>query len=127
MPTFERLNVRNGEVRVVDEPLQVTADAHVTTREGTAEAAAIAASGASTPQVRIATVGTAPLVSSAPLAASGGTASPARQSIAIDDNTPGLQVDGKGTYRKAPLLIQLRSSGLLPLAASDTAAISVPL
>ena len=127
LPTFERLNVRNGEVRVVDEPLQITADAHVATREGTAEGAAIAASGASMPQVRIATVGAAPLVGSAPLAASGGTASPARRAIAIDDSTPGLQVDGKGTYHKAPLLIQLRSSGLLPLAASDTSAISVPL
>ena len=127
LPTFERLNVHNGQVRVVDEPLQITADAHVATREGTAEAAAIAASGASSPQVRIATVGAAPLVGSAPLAASGGTATPARQAIAIDDDTPGLQVDGKGTYRKAPLLIQMRSSGLLPLAASDTAAISVPL
>lgn len=127
LPTFERLNVRNGEVHVVDEPLQITADAQVATREGTAEAAAIAASGASTPQVRIATVGAASLVGSAPLAASGGTASPARRALAIDENTPGLQVDGRGTYRKAPLLIQLRSSGLLPLAASDTAAVSVPL
>ena len=127
LPTFERLNVRNGEVRIVDEPLQITADAHVVTREGTAEAAGIAASGASSPQVRIATVGTAKLAGSAPLAASGGTATPARQAIAIDDDTPGLQVDGKGTYRNAPLLLQLRSSGLLPLAASDTAAVAVPL
>ena len=127
LPTFERLNVRNGQVRVVDEPLQITADAQVATREGTAEATAIAASGASTPQVRIATVGAAPLVGSAPLAASGGTATPARQAIAIDDSTPGLQVDGKGTYRKAPLLIQLRSSGVLPLASSDSSAIAVPL
>jgi uncharacterized protein involved in outer membrane biogenesis len=127
LPTFERLNVRNGEVRIVDEPLQITADAHVATREGTAEAAAIAASGASSPQVRIATVGNAKLAGSAPLAASGGTATPARQAIAIDDDTPGLQVDGKGSYRNAPLLLQLRSSGLLPLAASDTAAVAVPL
>jgi len=127
LPTFERLNVRNGEVRIVDEPLQITADAQVATREGTAEAAAIAASGASTPQVRVATVGSVSLAGSAPIAASGGTATPARQALAIDDNTPGLQVDGKGTYRKAPLLIQLRSSGLLPLAASDSAAIAVPL
>ena len=127
LPTFERLNVRNGEVRVVDEPLQISADAHVTTREGTAEAAAIAASGASTPQVRVATVGATSLAGSAPIAASGGTATPARQPLAIDDNTPGLQVDGKGTYRKAPLLLQLRSSGLLPLASSDSAAVSVPL
>jgi uncharacterized protein involved in outer membrane biogenesis len=127
LPKFERLNVRNGEVRIVDEPLQITADAHVATREGTAEAAAIAASGASTPQVRIATVGSTTLAGSAPIAASGGTATPARQALAIDDNTPGLQVDGKGTYRKAPLLIQLRSSGLLPLAASDSAALAVPL
>ena len=127
LPTFERLDVRNGQVRVVDEPLDVTADVHVATREGTAEAAAIAASGASTPQVRVATVGSARLVGTAPLAASGGTASPARQALAIDDSTPGLQVDGKGTYRKAPLLIQLRSSGLLPLASSDTNAIAVPL
>ena len=127
LPKFERLNVRNGEVRIVDEPLQITADAHVATREGTAEAAAIAASGASTPQVRIATVGPTTLAGSAPIAASGGTATPARQALAIDDNTPGLQVDGKGTYRKAPLLIQLRSSGLLPLAASDSAALAVPL
>jgi uncharacterized protein involved in outer membrane biogenesis len=127
LPTFERLNVRNGEVRIVDEPLQITADAHVATREGTAEAAAIAASGASSPQVRIATVGNAKLAGSAPLAASGGTATPARQAIAIDDDTPGLQVDGKGSYRNAPLLLQLRSSGLLPLAASDSAAVAVPL
>jgi uncharacterized protein involved in outer membrane biogenesis len=127
LPTFERLNVRNGEVRIVDEPLQITADAHVATREGTAEAAAIAASGASSPEVRIATVGNAKLAGSAPLAASGGTATPARQAIAIDDDTPGLQVDGKGSYRNAPLLLQLRSSGLLPLAASDTAAVAVPL
>lgn len=127
LPTFERLNVRNGEVRIVDVPLQITADAHVATREGTAEAAAIAASGASSPQVRIATVGNAKLAGSAPLAASGGTATPARQAIAIDDDTPGLQVDGKGSYRNAPLLLQLRSSGLLPLAASDSAAVAVPL
>ena len=127
LPIFERLNVRNGEVRIVDEPLQITADAHVATREGTAEAAAIAASGASSPQVRIATVGNAKLAGSAPLAASGGTATPARQAIAIDDDTPGLQVDGKGSYRNAPLLLQLRSSGLLPLATSDTAAVAVPL
>jgi uncharacterized protein involved in outer membrane biogenesis len=127
LPQFERLNVRNGEVRLVDEPLQITADAHVATREGTAEAAAIAASGASTPQVRIATVGAARIAGSAPLAASGGTATPARQTLAIDDDTPGLQVDGKGTYRKAPLVLQLRSSGLLPLAASDTDAVAVPL
>ena len=127
LPTFERLNVRQGEVRIVDEPLQITADAHVATREGTAEAAAIAASGASSPQVRIATVGNTRLAGSAPLAASGGTATPARQAIAIDDDTPGLQVDGKGSYRNAPLLLQLRSSGLLPLAASDTAAVAVPL
>jgi uncharacterized protein involved in outer membrane biogenesis len=127
LPQFERLNVRNGEVRIVDEPLQITADAHVATREGTAEAAAIAASGASTPQVRVATVGPASIVGSAPLAASGGTATPARQALGIDDNTPGLQVDGQGTYRKAPLVLQLRSSGLLPLAASDTDAVAVPL
>ena len=127
LPTFERLNVRNGEVRIVDEPLQITADAQVATREGTAEAASIAASGASTPQVRVATIGSARLAGSAPLAASAGTATPARQTLAIDDDTPGLQVDGKGTYRKAPLLIQLRSSGLLPLAASDSAAVAVPL
>ena len=127
LPTFERLNVRNGEVRIVDEPLQIAADAHVATREGTAEATAIAASGASTPQVRVATVGTTTLAGSAPIAASGGTATPARQALTIDDNTPGLQVDGKGMYRKAPLLIQLRSSGLLPLASSDSAAIAVPL
>ena len=127
LPAFERLNVRNGEVRIVDEPLQITADAHVATREGTAEAAAIAASGASSPQVRIATVGNAKLAGSAPLAASGGTATPARQAIALDDDRPGLQVDGKGSYRNAPLLLQLRSSGLLPLAASDTAAVAVPL
>jgi len=127
LPTFERLNVRNGQVRLVDEPLQITADAHVATREGTAEAAAIAASGASTPQVRLATVGAAKLAGPAALAASGGTATPARQALAIDDDTPGLQVDGKGTYRKAPLLIQLRSSGVLPLAASDADAIAVPL
>jgi AsmA family protein len=127
LPTFERLNVRNGQVRVVDEPLQVTADAHLATHEGTAEAAAIAASGASTPQLRVATVGSTSLAGSAPIAASGGTATPGRQAIAFDDDTPGLQVEGKGTYHKAPLLIQLRSSGLLPLAASDTSAISVPL
>jgi uncharacterized protein involved in outer membrane biogenesis len=36
-------------------------------------------------------------------------------------------VEGHGTYRNAPLLIQLRSSGLLPLAASDADAVSVPL
>jgi uncharacterized protein involved in outer membrane biogenesis len=127
LPQFERLSVRQGEVRLVDEPLQITADAHVTTREGSAEAAAIAASGASRPEVRIATVGPMTLAGSAPLAASGGTATPARQALVIDDDTPGLQVDGKGTYRHAPLVLQLRSSGLLPLAASDTDAVSVPL
>ncbi|MEP6504445.1 MAG: AsmA family protein [Betaproteobacteria bacterium] len=127
MPQFERLNVRNGEVRLVDEPLQITADAHVATHEGSAAVAEIAAAGASTPQVRVATVGKARVAGSAPLAASGGTATPARQALAIDDDTPGLQVDGKGTYRNAPLLLQLRSSGLLPLAASDTDAVAVPL
>jgi uncharacterized protein involved in outer membrane biogenesis len=127
LPTFQRLIVRNGQVRVVDEPLQITADVHVATREGTAEAADIAASAPSTPQVRVATVGSTRLVGSAPMAASGGTATPARQALAGVDDAPGLQVDGKGSYRKAPLVIQLRSSGLLPLAASDASALSVPL
>ena len=127
LPVFERLNVRNGEVRIVDESLQITADAHVATHEGTAEAAAIAASGASTPQVRVATIGSSGVAGAASIAASGGTATPARQAFTIDENTPGLRVDGQGTYRKAPLLIQLRSSGVLPLAASDAAAASVPL
>ena len=127
MPTFERLNVRNGQVRLVDEPLQITVEARVATREGSAEAAAIAASGASTPQVRVATVGSARIAGSTALAASGGTATPSRQALAIDADTPGLQVDGKGTYRKAQLLLQLRSSGVLPLAASDANAIAVPL
>lgn len=127
IPVFERLNVRNGEVRIVDEPLQITADTHVATREGTAEAAAIAAASPSSPQVRVATIGSARVVGSAPLAASGGTATPARQAITIDDSTPGLQVDGKGTYRNAPLLLQLRSSGVLPLAASDADSVAVPL
>ena len=127
LPQFERLNVRNGEVRIVDEPLQITADANVVTREGSAESAAIAASGASTPQVRVATVGSARIAGSAALAASGGTATPARQPLAIDADMPGLQVDGQGTYRNAPLVLQLRSSGLLPLAASDTDAVAVPL
>ncbi len=87
LPTFERLNLRNGVVRLVDEPLQIAADARVTTREGSAEAA----------------------------------------TAAIADSTPGLQVDGKGTYRNAPLVIRLRSSGLLPLAASDADTVAVPM
>lgn len=127
LPRFERLNVRDGQLRLVDEPLQISAEARVVTREGSAEAAAIAASGASTPQVRVATVGTARLAGPAPLAASGGSGSPGRQALAIDDDTPGLQIDGQGRYHNAPLVIQLRSSGLLPLAASDTDAVSVPL
>ncbi len=127
LPQFERLNVRNGELRVVDEPLRISADASVATREGTAAAAEIAASGASTPQVRIATVGAASVIGSAPLAASGGTATPARRPLASLAAAPGLQVDGKGSYRNAPLVLQLRSSGLLPLATSDSNAIAVPL
>jgi uncharacterized protein involved in outer membrane biogenesis len=127
LPQFERLDVRNGALRIVDEPLQISAQARVTTHEGTAAAAAIAASGASTPQVRIATVGQARVIGPAPLAASGGTAAPGRQALAMADDAPGLQVDGQGSYRNAPLLLQLRSSGLLPLAASDTDAVAVPL
>lgn len=116
LPRFDRLNVRNGEVRLQDDPLQIQADAMVTTHEGTAAAAAPSASGASAPPVvRIA-------AASAVLPSSSASAAPV-----IDDDTPGLHVDGKGSYRKAPLVLQLRSSGLLPLAASDGNSPAVPL
>jgi uncharacterized protein involved in outer membrane biogenesis len=120
LPRFERLDVRNGALRIVDEPLQISADVRVTTHEGPAQPAPGAASAASAPPVRIATTGPAAL------AASGGAGAP-RPAPAIDDDTPGLRVDGTGSYRKAPLVLQLRSSGLLPLAASDASAPAVPM
>jgi uncharacterized protein involved in outer membrane biogenesis len=112
MPEFERLNVRNGELRIVDVPLQVEADAHVSTHEGSAVAGAGAASA---PQLRIATAASAP--------ASGASGA----ALAAADDAPGLRVDGKGTYRKAPLLLQLRSSGVMPIASSEIDAPPVPV
>ena len=106
LPRFERLTVRDGDVRVEDVPLQVLADAHVSTREGSAVAPA-----ASAPVVRITS------------AASGASAAQA----SVDDDAPGLRVDGKGSYRKAPLLLQLRSSGLMPIASSEADAPPVPV
>ncbi len=113
LPRFERLNVRNGEVRIEDVPLRINADAQVSTHEGSALPAAPAASGAAAPGLRIA-AGTA-------------ASATAASAAAIDDDTPGLRIDGKGSYRDAPLVLRLRSSGLLPLASADAGAPAVPL
>ena len=43
VPAFDRLDIRNGDIRLRDEPLDITAQAHVTTREGTAVAGAASA------------------------------------------------------------------------------------
>ncbi len=147
LPQFEHLIVRNGEVRIEDQPLQIVADAHVTTREGTAAANA---SGASAPVAAASTSASAPRPmspSSTPPAGLGIAVSPTGERIASsvvaaaasasarldqagpddDDDTPGLRVLGTGTYRKARLVIALRSSGLLPLANSDADTPAVPL
>jgi len=113
LPRFERLDVRHGEVRLVDEPLQVVADAQVRTHEGSRQAPAAPASGAS-PGLAVGINAPAP------------ASSPASAPFA-DDNAPGLEVVGKGTYRKQPLALQFRSSGLLPLASNDESAPPVPL
>ena len=148
LPQFERLNVRNGEVRLEDVPSQIVADAHVTTHEGSARAAAgasaccasaldvasassIAASApkplspASTPPAGL-RIALAPIAASV---ASGATSASAAldEPVPADDGTPGLRVDATGSYRKAPLVLALRSSGLLPLAASDADSPAVPL
>ena len=147
LPQFERLNVRNGEVRLEDQPLQIIADAHVTTHEGSARATAGGASSASASDVASASS----IAASAPKSLSPASTPPAGLRIALapiaasvasgaasasaaldepmpaDDGTPGLRVDGTGSYRKAPLVIALRSSGLLPLASSDADTPAVPL
>ncbi|MET0382531.1 MAG: AsmA family protein [Burkholderiaceae bacterium] len=108
LPSFERLNVRNGEIRIVDVPLQIDADAHVSTREGSAQPAPVNASAA---------------------AVVAGASSPAQAAsgAGTDDDSPGLRIDGKGTYRKAQLLLAVRSSGILPIAASEADTPAVPM
>jgi uncharacterized protein involved in outer membrane biogenesis len=113
LPRFEELVVRDGVVRVVDEPLQVAAEAKVRTREGSDEAAgppassSSAASGASMP-AQVARAGSAPAAASAPLAR-------------------GLEVVASGTYRRQPLSVSFHSSGVLPLASSNASTPPVPL
>ena len=126
LPQFERLNVRNGELRLEDQPLQLRADLHVSTHEGTAQQAAAAASG------RFAASGAGLRIGATLPATRGAAVAPAAAANAdagapLADDTPGLRVDGTGSYRGAPLSIALRASGLLPLAAADTAAAAVPI
>jgi uncharacterized protein involved in outer membrane biogenesis len=128
LPRFERLDVRNGEVRLVDEPLQVVADAHVRTHEGSAQANAAPASafapasGGAAPGLAIGINAPAPRAATSAAAAASTASAPF-----ADENAPGLEVVGTGSYRHQPLALQFRSSGLLPLASSDEAAPPVPL
>ena len=92
LPAFEHLQVRDGLIRLQDEPLQIQAEARVSTREGDAPGALAPnppASGASSRQ--------------------------------------GLSVDAHGSYRRSPLVMQFRSSGVMPLAGSTADAPAVPL
>jgi uncharacterized protein involved in outer membrane biogenesis len=118
LPRFERLDVRHGEVRLVDEPLQVVVDAQVRTHEGSAQAASAPASGAS-PGMSVGVNAPAPALATAPASSA--------SAPGADDDAPGLEVVGKGTYHRQPLALQFRSSGLLPLASSDESAPPVPL
>jgi len=130
MPTFERLMVKTGEVRVEDVPLQVRADARLSTYEGTAVSATAPATGASGAQVRIAEAAASHVLAAAASAASaaGMQASGASAPLQVaDDMAPGLRIDGTGTYRKAPLELHVRSSGLLPIANSEASAPPIPV
>jgi uncharacterized protein involved in outer membrane biogenesis len=121
LPRFDELVVRDGVVRLVDEPLQVEAEAQVRTREGsdvTAAAAAAAASAAPATQAGSA-AGAASRVAAAPAASSAASAP--------GPGERGLDVVAKGTYRRQPLSMTFRSSGVLPLASSDATAPPVPI
>jgi uncharacterized protein involved in outer membrane biogenesis len=150
IPTFDRLTVRNGEVRYRDEPLDITADAHVATREGSAvpggAPARAASSDESLPALRV----TGGAASGAGLGASGAeralaaasgavarvgaaasaagfAASEAEAEAEADDGAPGLHVEASGSYKQAKLLLRLHSSGLLPIAADDADSPPVPI
>jgi uncharacterized protein involved in outer membrane biogenesis len=131
LPRFELLDVRNGEVRLVDEPLQVVADAHVRTHEGSAQANAAPASafapasGGAAPGLAIGINAPAPHARVSALSAA--SAASAASAPFPDADAPGLEVVGTGSYHRQPLALQFRSSGLLPLASSDEAAPPVPL
>jgi uncharacterized protein involved in outer membrane biogenesis len=115
LPRFEELVVRDGVVRVVDEPLQVAAEAKVRTREGSAEAAGPAASS---------TASVAPASSIPAQVARAGSAPAAAASAPLER---GLEVVASGTYRRQPLSVSFHSSGVLALASSDASTPPVPL
>jgi len=98
---IDELQVRHGEVRLQDDPMQVEVQAEVSTAEGIAP----------------------PLPASAAAPAASG-ASVAMPAVAV---TRGLAVDARGSWRRQALVARLRSSGVQALAGSSAGSPAVPL
>lgn len=105
MPTFGKLQVAQGTLNLRDEPQTLSMDARFSLLEGSGRTPAVAASAAS------ASPG---LSASSPSSASGTT--PA-----------GLQFHGKGQFRKLPLMVDVVTSGVLPVVGDDAATVTVPV
>jgi AsmA family protein len=153
IPTFGRLEVGNGSLVLRDAMIAADVDARFSLAEGAAgmrrlppaadaaspapstaasdaapAAAATAAVAASAVVARAAAEAEAQAASQAdrrlaagPISASTAAATPAATAAS------GLQLTARGTYRKMPLTIEVRTSGVLPLVGDDAAQLSVPV
>ena len=122
MPVFGRLQVDAGAVSYRDALLAAEVDATFSLVDGAslatvAAAAPVAGSGAGSAAAPVAAVA----ASNAP---AGTLAGPLAGTLAL---APGLQLKATGSYRKLPIKIDLRTTGVLPVLADDAAVQALPV
>ena len=117
LPNFSRLRVGKGHLSYSDELLPASIDAYFALSDGSGPfAAALPASSASHPEGLFVRAGGA--ARSASAAASGATLAPGER---------GLRLNAFGNYRKLPVRIEVRTSGVLGLLAEGKEATAQPL
>jgi uncharacterized protein involved in outer membrane biogenesis len=117
LPSFARLRVGKGHLNYTDEMLPASVEAYFALSDGTGPAAAgVAASGASDPGGIFVRAGGAAKSASAAAAA-----------VELAPGERGLRLNAFGHYRKLPVRVELRTSGVLGLLEEGSEATAQPL
>ncbi|HEY4067293.1 MAG TPA: AsmA family protein, partial [Burkholderiaceae bacterium] len=121
LPTIDLLQVDAGRVDYRDAPLATDLSATFSLVDSSVSATRPAASAAAFESSASAAALSSASAGAPPSSAS--PAAPARSASAV----PGLQLQATGHYRKVPMQVELKTSGVLPVMAADAAAIELPV
>ena len=119
LPNFSKLRVGKGHLLYSDELLPASIEAHFALSDGAGPAAAaLPASSASDPEGLFVRAGGA---------AKGGIVRRPRRPVALAPGERGLRLNAFGQYRKLPVRIEVRTSGVLGLLVEGKQATAQPL